>query len=427
MRKSILFLLTIISFAASALQTDTSAFRSAATKVQKAYAPDKRSVYFNTYVKGDSTFVESSSSEAILAMEKELSGKGVKLGKALLPAVALQGKLYGVANLSVTNNRANPQNAAEMVTQMIMGTPVEVLKKQGNFYLVRTPDGYLSWTDASAIGLMDRPSFEEWKRSEKIVVAVDYGTAYATPERSSARVSDLVNGNIEAYLSALSNKGRVHTLATPRLLALEDQEASTNVGDQLGYRLTTTINNVTSESIEFLDTGVILRVTPSVDADGRIMMKIRPEVSSGSVSAGIPSKKTTEVNTQLVASVCTRPLLLSALRYASIFPLTRFRKKRGPARVAKPVAPTVSGPSPLNTRDQSTPKFSFWSSVISRIFASIRICCGARSISRSTSAARSRPAAVASTTSVLVWSSTVTVPGTPIWRARMAPTLVTSA
>ncbi len=99
---------------------------------------------------------------------------------------------------------------------------------------------------------------------------------------------NLVNGNIEAYLSALSNKGRVHTLATPRLLALEDQEASTNVGDQLGYRLTTTINNVTSESIEFLDTGVILRVTPSVDADGRIMMKIRPEVSSGSVSAGIP-------------------------------------------------------------------------------------------------------------------------------------------
>jgi len=123
---------------------------------------------------------------------------------------------------------------------------------------------------------------------------------------------NLVNKNIEAYLSALSNKGRVHTLATPRLLALEDQEASTNVGDQLGYRLTTTINNVTSESIEFLDTGVILRVTPSVDADGRIMMKIRPEVSSGSVSAGIPSKKTTEVNTQLVASD-GQPVLIGGL------------------------------------------------------------------------------------------------------------------
>ena len=123
---------------------------------------------------------------------------------------------------------------------------------------------------------------------------------------------NVVNRNIEAYLSALSNKGRVHTLATPRLLALEDQEATTNVGDQLGYRLTTTINNVTSESIQFLDTGVILRVTPSVDADGRIMLKVRPEVSSGTVSAGIPSKKTTEVNTQLVADD-GQPVLIGGL------------------------------------------------------------------------------------------------------------------
>lgn len=123
---------------------------------------------------------------------------------------------------------------------------------------------------------------------------------------------NLVNRNVEAYLSALSDKGRVHTLATPRLLALEDQEATTNVGDQLGYRLTTTINNVTTESIEFLNTGVILRVTPSVDADGRIMLKVRPEVSSGSVSAGIPSKKTTEVNTQLVAND-GQPVLIGGL------------------------------------------------------------------------------------------------------------------
>lgn len=110
-----------------------------------------------------------------------------------------------------------------------------------------------------------------------------------------------VNKNVEVYLNALSNKGRVRTLATPKLLTLENQEASTNIGDKLGYRLTTTINNVTSESIQFLETGVILRVVPTVDADGRITLRVRPEVSSGSVLGGIPSKKTTEVSTQLVA------------------------------------------------------------------------------------------------------------------------------
>jgi type II secretory pathway component GspD/PulD (secretin) len=127
------------------------------------------------------------------------------------------------------------------------------------------------------------------------------GVKGLTTATSPGLFFNYVNQNIEVYLNALSNKGRVRTLATPKLLTLENQEASTNIGDKLGYRLTTTINNVTSESIQFLETGVILRVVPTVDADGRIALRVRPEVSSGTVLGGIPSKKTTEVSTQLVA------------------------------------------------------------------------------------------------------------------------------
>lgn len=64
--------------------------------------------------------------------------------------------------------------------------------------------------------------------------------------------------------------------------------------------MTTTINQVTSESIEFLESGVILNVTPSIDANGGIMLDIHPEVSTGSISNGIPSQTTTEVTTQLL-------------------------------------------------------------------------------------------------------------------------------
>jgi type II secretory pathway component GspD/PulD (secretin) len=127
------------------------------------------------------------------------------------------------------------------------------------------------------------------------------GTSALVPRTTGGLVFNFVNNNVDLYLNALSNKGRVRTLATPKLLTLENQEASTNIGDKIGYKVTTTINNVTSESIEFLETGVILRVTPSVDTDGRIALRVRPEVSSGSLLGGIPSKKTTEVNTQLVA------------------------------------------------------------------------------------------------------------------------------
>ena len=112
----------------------------------------------------------------------------------------------------------------------------------------------------------------------------------------------LVNPNIEAALSALTDMGRVRTLSTPKLLALEHEEAEVIIGDRIGYRVTTTINQVTTESIEFLESGIILNVQPYVDRNGRIMMDIHPEVSTGTITNdGVPNQTTTEVTTQLLA------------------------------------------------------------------------------------------------------------------------------
>lgn len=111
----------------------------------------------------------------------------------------------------------------------------------------------------------------------------------------------LANKNLELFLEAQATKNRVRTLSTPKLLAMENQEARVSIGDSTGFRVTTTINQVTTESIEFLESGVILRVTPTVDQQGRILLKVHPEVSSASLNAGIPSKKSTEVTTELLS------------------------------------------------------------------------------------------------------------------------------
>jgi len=111
---------------------------------------------------------------------------------------------------------------------------------------------------------------------------------------------DLMTSDIEVAITALAQKGRVRTLSTPTLLALEHQEAEVVVGDRLGFRVTTTVNQVTTESVEFLESGVILRFTASVDRSGRIVLKIHPEVSTGVISDGLPSQTTAEVTTRLV-------------------------------------------------------------------------------------------------------------------------------
>ncbi len=118
---------------------------------------------------------------------------------------------------------------------------------------------------------------------------------------SAGLFAQYTNSDVTMVLNALKERGRLRTISTPKLLAMEGLEAETVVGTEIGYRVTTTINQVTTESIEFLESGVILKVTPTVDRDGRIMLDIFPEVSTGAVSDdGIPSKSTTQVSTRML-------------------------------------------------------------------------------------------------------------------------------
>ena len=128
----------------------------------------------------------------------------------------------------------------------------------------------------------------------------EFGTRRLSNPLSPGFFFDLVTPNVEVALDYFFSRGRLRTLSTPKLLAMENQEAEVIIGDRLGFVVTTTINNVTSETVEFLESGVILRVNPSVDGQGRILLDIHPEVSTGRVEDGIPNQVTTEVTTQML-------------------------------------------------------------------------------------------------------------------------------
>ena len=127
------------------------------------------------------------------------------------------------------------------------------------------------------------------------------GSQGLAPLGLSGFIANAVTTDFEVFLDALSERGRVRTLSTPKLLVLENQEAEVVIGDRTGFRVTTTINQVTTESIEFVESGVILKVQASVDRTGRVLLVIHPEVSTATVTDGIPSLTTTEVSTQMLA------------------------------------------------------------------------------------------------------------------------------
>jgi len=153
------------------------------------------------------------------------------------------------------------------------------------------------------IGLKDTESFGlDWSRLfEADNGSGIFGVQGLSNPGSPGLFFELVTPDVELFLEMLRTRDRLRTLSTPKLLALEGHEAETIIGDRLGYNVTTTIDGVTTTSTEFLESGVILKVKPSVDEQNRILLNIHPEVSTGSVSDdGIPNQTTTEVSTTML-------------------------------------------------------------------------------------------------------------------------------
>jgi len=127
-------------------------------------------------------------------------------------------------------------------------------------------------------------------------------TGFANPAATPAFLVTLADGNLTGLVEQLQTTTDVKTLASPKLLVLNGQTASLQVGEQLGFRVTTTTETSSLESVDFLNVGVVLTLTPRISRDNRIMLHIKPEVSSGQVNpdTGLPEEETTEVETDVL-------------------------------------------------------------------------------------------------------------------------------
>ena len=109
---------------------------------------------------------------------------------------------------------------------------------------------------------------------------------------------------LNALIEAIKHTTDSKTLASPKVSVLNNQEAHMQVGSKIGYLLTTTTQTSTLQSVDFLDVGVILKVTPTITEDGQIMVQVNPQVSTGRINptTQLPESETTEVSTRVLLS-----------------------------------------------------------------------------------------------------------------------------
>jgi pilus assembly protein CpaC len=109
-------------------------------------------------------------------------------------------------------------------------------------------------------------------------------------------VARLFGMDIAGALDLAESSGLATTLAQPNLTSLSGETASFLAGGEFPYTVT---NGTQGNSLEWKQYGVQLAFTPTVLADGRISLRVRPTVSTldFSVLSGVPALKTRTAET----------------------------------------------------------------------------------------------------------------------------------
>lgn len=197
-------ILSVILFVVSCEKTDRlNIAENISSEIKNNWCPDLREAIFEVQYKLDGNRItvlgETTQAKAKTELLLGLAEKGFLVTDSLvvLPDISADSLYWGLVTISVCNLRSEPGHDAEMVSQAILGTPLKVLKKLSSWYLVQTPDKYISWVDSDAVVCLSEKQIENWRNQIRMVYLPSDGLAI-NPETGKV-ATDLVAGSILCF------------------------------------------------------------------------------------------------------------------------------------------------------------------------------------------------------------------------------------
>ncbi len=170
--------------------------------IRQYFRPDKRTALFDISAQmADGSLLLTGETDSKAAHDSVLAaatGLDIPVLDSIivLPHPALGDSTYGIIVVSVGNVRAIPDHAAELTTQVTMGTVVRILKRRRGHLLVQSHDGYLGWLDSDHLQRTSADGIDAWAAAPKVIVTEYFDVVRSAPDRASVPVSDVVVGNI---------------------------------------------------------------------------------------------------------------------------------------------------------------------------------------------------------------------------------------
>lgn len=204
--------------------------------LQKQFVPDKRVAILEFEIKdtlkpvfvisGETNLPEAKAQIIGFLKEKKLTFTD---SIRVIPNAVAGEKIWALATLSVSNLRAKPDDASELVSQALLGTPMKILDYKNKWYRVQTPENYIGWMDAAGLQPLTATEIELWRNSNRCLFNKVSGFVYDAPGKKAATVSDAVLGDLfvvestaKKYLKVRLPDGRTGFVRKTNCISFEE-------------------------------------------------------------------------------------------------------------------------------------------------------------------------------------------------------------
>jgi general secretion pathway protein D len=108
------------------------------------------------------------------------------------------------------------------------------------------------------------------------------------PAGGGLQLINITAGQVRAVLNTFGTNGRTRVLASPKIMVLDNEKAEIKVGDRISVQTQQQTGVTTTgviNSFQYLETGILLAVTPRINSGGMVTLEINQEVSQPKASA----------------------------------------------------------------------------------------------------------------------------------------------
>ncbi len=227
----------------------------------------------------------------------------------------LKDKIQEYVSKGIGSVQADERSNHLTVTDLVPRMPelqrvIEMYDQKPRQVIIDAKIVQVTLDDAHQLGVDWESVFEAMHRDFNLRNRFLINSATTFNPGLSATIGVFGSSNYAMLVQALKTVGDTNTLSSPKITVLNNQEAKILVGENRPYAVNTVVqttgSTTTASQLNFIEIGVKLYVTPTINEDGFVTMKIRPEVSSktGDYTYGdpvtvVPIVSTTQAETSV--------------------------------------------------------------------------------------------------------------------------------